>query len=265
MKIREKLAYIYGKLEPRLLAVFNKLLKSKFFTRNKVGRGVAKAVAVINWYLPYGVVIPYPLLMKYLEKISGETEIYAGPCPCKKVYAKKFGADKVEDPDLLTDIVFFAGIGAGKAYGIENYRKVDLEWLRKNLLLYTEKKLVPTVYACFRSKKFIFVLCNCDPRYCVPLRAYMAWGKGISSSPYVSARDKEKCEYCMQCFSVCPVKAIGKDLEVDANKCLGCGLCVYHCPTGARFLDRREGWRAPRFAKFVEGLAEKEVLVKQLW
>ncbi|NYE56776.1 4Fe-4S dicluster domain-containing protein [Carboxydothermus ferrireducens] len=52
---------------------------------------------------------------------------------------------------------------------------------------------------------------------------------------------------CMQCdnpycVTVCPVKATfkrpDKIVEIDYNKCIGCGRCVVACPYGARTLDR---------------------------
>lgn len=47
---------------------------------------------------------------------------------------------------------------------------------------------------------------------------------------------QDLCNLCGLCAEVCPVKAIkikkGK-LEFDENKCIGCGDCVFSCPTGA--------------------------------
>lgn len=51
-------------------------------------------------------------------------------------------------------------------------------------------------------------------------------------------RDKEKCIKCHKCESVCTMfimpKVIAEDLElVPKQSCIGCGLCVDICPTGA--------------------------------
>ena len=54
-----------------------------------------------------------------------------------------------------------------------------------------------------------------------------------------------QCETAM-CEKVCPVKAIGRDVEtgariIDENKCIGCSACSYACPFGACFVDRQLG------------------------
>lgn len=47
---------------------------------------------------------------------------------------------------------------------------------------------------------------------------------------------EDLCNLCGLCVEVCPVKAIeiknGK-LKFDRSKCVGCGDCVFSCPTGA--------------------------------
>lgn len=48
------------------------------------------------------------------------------------------------------------------------------------------------------------------------------------------------CAHCSTpiCMSVCPVKAIEIDHDtgtavVDSSRCIGCRMCVFHCPFGA--------------------------------
>ncbi len=57
---------------------------------------------------------------------------------------------------------------------------------------------------------------------------------------------KENCNYCELCAQVCPVGAIEVDKEnreiiFHENKCIGCGDCVYSCPTNA-WQKRQEGY-----------------------
>lgn len=49
---------------------------------------------------------------------------------------------------------------------------------------------------------------------------------------------RENCDYCGLCAEVCPVSVIQVDKDnraviFDAKKCIGCGDCVYCCPTDA--------------------------------
>ena len=56
------------------------------------------------------------------------------------------------------------------------------------------------------------------------------------------------CEHCLNpsCAASCPSGAIYKRAEdgivlVDENLCIGCGLCAWACPYGARELDEPQG------------------------
>jgi len=48
--------------------------------------------------------------------------------------------------------------------------------------------------------------------------------------------DGEKCTGCGLCVDVCPVEAISLEndkAKVDAEKCVDCGQCVEECPNEA--------------------------------
>ncbi len=38
------------------------------------------------------------------------------------------------------------------------------------------------------------------------------------------------CKKCMECFNICPAKAISKDLKIDRKKCINCLCCFEVCP-----------------------------------
>ena len=93
------------------------------------------------------------------------------------------------------------------------------------------------------------VICNCHPDTCVSLQA-TKFAKKVdkkftmnANSGYAVKRDDEKCKYHGNCAEVCPVEAIKvdkkkKEFSYDKDACLGCELCVEHCPENALFAYR---------------------------
>jgi NAD-dependent dihydropyrimidine dehydrogenase PreA subunit len=46
----------------------------------------------------------------------------------------------------------------------------------------------------------------------------------------------EKCEGCLSCVDVCPVRAISQKngkIVINKNECIGCGCCASSCPNDA--------------------------------
>jgi len=53
--------------------------------------------------------------------------------------------------------------------------------------------------------------------------------------------DKETCDQCGTCISVCPSNALclSVQLSVDEQRCTSCGRCVKVCAFAALSLDKR--------------------------
>ncbi|MEA3222029.1 MAG: 4Fe-4S binding protein [Thermodesulfobacteriota bacterium] len=86
------------------------------------------------------------------------------------------------------------------------------------------------------------LICNCHPDSCVSLIASKITKKIDSNlsqsaqSGYSVVHDVKKCKTCGTCADICPVDVIEvRDVVWTYNKdeCLGCELCVEHCPNGA--------------------------------
>lgn len=63
----------------------------------------------------------------------------------------------------------------------------------------------------------------------------------------------ERCNHCDKpaCVTVCPTGAShvaepGRTVQIDAEKCIGCALCVPACPYGARFMNERNEGKADK-------------------
>jgi len=86
------------------------------------------------------------------------------------------------------------------------------------------------------------VICNCCPDCCVSLKATAAartLDKTLSMNApagYKVVHDPERCSGCGQCASVCHFEAVRQDggqRHYAAVRCMGCELCVEHCPQQA--------------------------------
>jgi ferredoxin len=70
----------------------------------------------------------------------------------------------------------------------------------------------------------------------------------VLSSPFYAQSDPGMCDLCLDCLERCQMEAIRTDdgyAVVDRERCIGCGLCVPTCSTGAMQLQRKPLEEAP--------------------
>ncbi|MBM4235965.1 MAG: 4Fe-4S dicluster domain-containing protein [Firmicutes bacterium] len=89
------------------------------------------------------------------------------------------------------------------------------------------------------------LICNCCPCCCTVLRGktQLNHPHAFEPSRYEATVITEDCSGCANCAEErCPVEAIAMvddSAVVNAEECIGCGLCVSSCPTGAMVLIER--------------------------
>jgi ferredoxin len=87
-------------------------------------------------------------------------------------------------------------------------------------------------------------ICNCCTCACMILRGLTELHnpRAIAKSNFLPFRNDETCNKCKRCVDICPLKANKYHAEHDdqperilffEERCIGCGLCAYHCPKGA--------------------------------
>jgi ferredoxin len=91
-----------------------------------------------------------------------------------------------------------------------------------------------------------FAICNCCKCCCGGIEAMVDYGIPMTaSSGYVAQLDPTRCQACGKCQAACPFQAIQGQSQtvIEWEACLGCGVCVDHCPEGAISLvcDERKG------------------------
>jgi len=96
-------------------------------------------------------------------------------------------------------------------------------------------------------------ICHCCSCCCGILRAIRVHGmtRIAATSSYIARSDDPTCKGCNHCENACPIQAIRMvpetrpdrkrkvRPEIDEDVCLGCGVCVVKCQTGAMHLEAR--------------------------
>ena len=86
-----------------------------------------------------------------------------------------------------------------------------------------------------------YAICNCCACCCGAMQAWRNGTPMLASSGYVSQVDAEQCIGCGVCAEFCQFEALSVSdgvAAVDGALCMGCGVCVSRCGEGALSLVR---------------------------
>jgi len=63
----------------------------------------------------------------------------------------------------------------------------------------------------------------------------------VASSNFLPEYEIEDCAFCEKCVELCPMYTIelideeseNKRIEINTDRCIGCGVCAFNCPNEA--------------------------------
>jgi len=182
------------------------------------------------------------LPFSYATKIIFENPglIVAMDCPCK--IASNAPCKPLNACMAIGDPV--------ASFWLEHCQKYNPKIMTRNEALEHIRKLRETghiqqIFAKKSSRSQNYAICNCCKICCTSLKGTKVAKKAdrnlsqTASSGYSVKIDRSKCKLCGKCVKICQFEAneiIEGKIIYNRQECVGCELCVEHCPNGARTL-----------------------------
>ena len=169
------------------------------------------------------------------ELIKAEDRFAVAPCICRKT-AKMTGGgcDGPEESCLVLGewADFYVRDGRGRSIDRSEVQEIIARADAANLVLQPSNS---------KDASFICCCCGCCCGILKSLQNHPSPSKVVASA-FIAELDTEFCTACWTCLERCQMSALMEDLDsvvLDQNRCIGCGLCVSTCPTGALTLVRK--------------------------
>ncbi len=202
----------------------------------------------------------YDQVLSYIDQ---NDYISVATCYCRHEAKLLDENDDCGKPD---EVCMQFGISA--RYSVERgiARKVSKREAEEILLQAEEAGLIH----CTTNIQDIFFICNCCTCHCMAIHNALVDPKpaSIMSSGFLPVTNHDVCSACETCIEVCPTTALSLnqddliDLEVD--KCFGCGLCASNCDEVAILMRKKEGAVSPPANSKELGKKIKEASRKQI-
>lgn len=234
------LSSIFGAQENYMLEFFRKInnkfkinslqLADKYLIKGRFG---GRVIPLNINFEPDSKFLPTQEILSILEKskVTGVSNCY-----CRETQIKHGG-----NPDYRYPLQTCIHIGLGKdlqeiPYKSENLKKVSKQEVEDLLLKCDNAGLVHQLIF-FPNPQYYYVVCNCDPQYCVVLNGFLKHGSPqMIKSDFVAWTNKNLCKNCGKCEDWCHFgarKVVNDFLSFNSSKCFGCGICISQCPSNA--------------------------------
>jgi ferredoxin len=238
--------WFYSYIEPKIiLKLVDVLLSIQLITETRCGKRFMVWFAKLCRDLPHGIVITTEAaerVVDYLDKLEGPADgrFAVGPCLCQ-VAMHKWEEPVNKDIQFLYARDMFVSLKMG-------HQDKPVEEVKALLRQCHTKGYVHCLEMCMNSGRWMFCICNCEPRICAPMRVFMHTGEMVWKGPEICIAERDTClgtETCGKCVERCMFSACTESdgkLSFDSEKCMGCGLCVSTCPTESRHMAVRHDY-----------------------
>jgi len=199
----------------------------------------ARVIPIEKTITPTMNVFPFEVASKYIEEAQ---IITVSTCYCRHEHRLLNRGCEYPD-DVCLQLGPFAEFVKNRGFGREINKTEALEILKRSAdagLIHTSSN----------TQERIDFICNCCSCCCAILQGvslFNAPARTVSSN-YQAAVDAETCMGCGICVDRCQMKAVtleGDVAAINLDRCIGCGVCVYHCPPEALSLLARPDFVEP--------------------
>ncbi|GAB4308618.1 MAG: hypothetical protein Kow0069_07070 [Promethearchaeota archaeon] len=241
--------HLFAKFEPQLLRLGNFAVKA-FAGHARGFPGPARVIPLVfGWFvkLLFGSEV-YALeeveaILRNLDRRYEFSVISRGVCPCRKGLGKfSRRLPNATDFQILAHARVYPRVHP-------DYHPIPLDRALDFIRQFDRLGLVHCAFGVCGLEGSEVAVCNCHASVCFPLRAHVVGLYRLTPGRHVAVVDPSRCDpACRQrdrCVTICQFRArsVGDSgvVEVDGDKCAGCGVCRNPCARGATKLVPRQG------------------------
>jgi len=218
----------------------------KYYATSGKGTPALRAIPIDKTIHPEEKVFTAEEAHQFMQDLPTE-DFQLVPCPCR-TRTEKLDIRECRDTFPIGSCIMIGGTA-------RHFEKVSLgnKATKEQAIQYlddmVEQGLIPTTQNHMTGK--FGIMCLCCGCCCSNVRGRTVWDNptAVLPSPFIPVAGDE-CVQCETCVDRCLLGALRLDeqeeiIVVDAEKCIGCGVCAITCPNETLKLHRTERQEKP--------------------